>query len=659
MDESSSLHSTFTESFAFPVERAVVLTTQSISIERYVQTFVRDSAGRLIESVTNNQTVNLEPGDYLVELGLPFKVFLQFEGAVEISLEDGSTTITFPSPIELAIGARSTHKKPRRTVTTTGDPVDLMRAVSTFGDALKTLSPERSFPTLRGYPPLLEVDSAGPATPEHHPQRDLWIELPPTLGDVIAVAPLAYYLGAGVRAGDSPALVSDDGWHYSIGGDQPLPTAASQLLKQVFLLDCVVRTAGLYPVPLHHRTELERRVSIAPDELYHLTPNERLRSYLEFDYTDFEGLIPRWSSVAVLAPGTKAIRMLPHLVKDLALITVTSDSSWPAIDGSFREYATRWGSPTSEVGTECGTIASETSPMEWVGVGDGIAPGCTKAIEAAYRNRLAAPERDGDVRMDIVINDTEFDTEGEYLVDEYTDTDEFPIEVNTHRQISKSELEALFKTPIDFLHYIGHCGLDGFECHDGFLDASELTANRVTFFLLNSCHSIHQGYHLINSGSVGGIGTFGQIMDSSAAWLGMTLGKLLSRGYSFSAAIDIVRDDSLSSNQYLVIGAGSSTVRTPRAIPSLLSIEAESRRLTRTKITYYPTDFGESGTLVKPFINGMDEYGLAPGELELTISYEELREFLSLESTPVRLNEELQWSDEVADLPLSESMQPD
>jgi hypothetical protein len=40
----------------------------------------------------------------------------------------------------------------------TTDAEDVMMAILTFRSALKTTSPERSFPTLRGHPPAIELN---------------------------------------------------------------------------------------------------------------------------------------------------------------------------------------------------------------------------------------------------------------------------------------------------------------------------------------------------------------------------------------------------------------------------------------------------------------------------------------------------------------------
>jgi len=68
----------------------------------------------------------------------------------------GTTRIDLDAPAEVTLGFRSLHQVPAGTIETPTDPESLMDAVSLLGSALQTTSPERSFPPLRGHPPLIE-----------------------------------------------------------------------------------------------------------------------------------------------------------------------------------------------------------------------------------------------------------------------------------------------------------------------------------------------------------------------------------------------------------------------------------------------------------------------------------------------------------------------
>jgi len=80
----------------------------------------------------------------------------------------------------------------------------MMEAVSALPSALKTTSPERTWPTLRGHPPLLELgdrleipDAIDP------PDGEISLTVPREYASVYQAAPLAFFLGATIRPGPS------------------------------------------------------------------------------------------------------------------------------------------------------------------------------------------------------------------------------------------------------------------------------------------------------------------------------------------------------------------------------------------------------------------------------------------------------------------------
>src|SRR5699024_3463049 len=154
------------------------------------------------------------------------------------------TTIEFGDETEIVVGARSHHSRPATTLTTPADPERMMRAVSTFGSALKTFSPERSYPTLRGHPPAVELGDELDLNGLTPPETGVTIEVPSTYRSVFVVAPLAYYLGARVRPSETPRVRTETGFTHSLDGALGFERSVERTLKQVFFVDCLVRTDG-------------------------------------------------------------------------------------------------------------------------------------------------------------------------------------------------------------------------------------------------------------------------------------------------------------------------------------------------------------------------------------------------------------------------------
>jgi hypothetical protein len=227
--------------------------------------------------------------------------------------------MSFEEPAEMVLGARSYHSQPAATITTTENPRDVMQAVSAMGSALKTTSPERSFPTLRGHPPAIELgDELRIPDGLDAPDTGIRIEVPPVREAVYVVAPLAYYLGAEVVPGDQPRLVTDDGFEHRLAPD--FEESVERVLKQTFFLDCIVWTEGRYPVELHERTAIDNDLDLEPAALYHRSSAERLAAYLSVRFETVQEHLPTWKLTTHVAPEPENVEILPFLIDDLAIV---------------------------------------------------------------------------------------------------------------------------------------------------------------------------------------------------------------------------------------------------------------------------------------------------------------------------------------------------
>ena len=656
-DESVVPESADPDRFRFPVDVAVAVHAATVTVPTVVQTYVRDASGEMVAEVEQRSQTSLGPSTYDVEVCAPMKVYLRVDGPLTVGAGPLGVQIDLDERRRLVVGARSHHEQPAATVTTTEDPRDVMRALSTFGSALKTTSPERSYPTLRGHPPLVELgDSLDIPTGLEPPDTGIEIVLPPDLGDVYAATPLAYYLGARIVPGDCPRLVAESGVDRSL--ERPtIEHGVREALEHVFLLDCLVRTEGYYTVDLHERRVAEERADVDIDfaRLYDLPPAERLAAYLEIPHAEVADLVPDWGFTTHVAPVPEHVEMLPFLADDLATVRTPQAEPAPAptsqaaaTDAFFRSAdggaVTRGaaGSDTSYVRPE------STDALEQVWVGDGTPLCATKALPEAYHNRLARSAVEGDIDITVVCNDPSMTAESAVVDETYGAGVDLPFEVTVHEDLTRAELRAAFAEG-DFLHYVGHIDDQGFACTDGPLDAGTLDSVGVDAFLLNACTSFEQGAELVRAGAVAGIVTLNDVVNDEAVGMGRLLARLLNHGFPLTGALDVAGDVRPIGNQYTVVGDGTLTLARTEGSPPNSPIVADIDE-SSYEVDYrvYPTNRVSTGGLIQPQLGEEGEHYLFSSCIDsFRVSGETLAGHLAFGTVPVLINGKLRWSDEM------------
>lgn len=644
-------------SFRFPVDDAVAAETDAITLPSVIAVYVRDGDGRMLAEVGQFSEQSFPDGSYSLELCAPMKLYVRIDGPFEIEADASRMTIALPEPTRVAIGARSKHDRPAATITTTDDPEDVMAAISAFGSALKTTSPERSYPTLRGHPPTLER-GAELSVPEglSAPETGITIEVPATLGHAYVVAPLAYYLGARVEPSEHARIHTESGFSHPFGSGDAFEREVERVLKQSFFLDCVTRTEGLYPIDLHERRAIEGSVDLDFAALYDQPPAERLESYLSVPHSAIEPHVPEWKLTSHVSTDPSSIEMLPFLVDDLAVIHTPDAETAPstgmgttAVEGFLRssgdgtrEAATATATPT---GSFVEPTASDSLEQAWVGSETPM--GASKATPQAYRNRLAREGSSGEVSITVVCNDAEMAEERDLVDDVYGSREGLPFEVTRHHDLTREELRAVLATDVDFLHYIGHIEPDGFECADGRLDARELDSVGVDAFLLNGCRSYDQGMALIDGGAIGGIVTLADVVNVGAVEVGSTLARLLDNGFPLRAALDIAKGENVIGEQYIVVGDGGMTVvQATGGTPCVCNLQRESGSFEVT-IRAYPTTSDGMGSMINPY-SANNQYYLNSGAIDtFQMNEAELTRFFGSITTPILISGKLHWSDEI------------
>lgn len=636
-----------------PVDAAVRFQTEALELPSVVPVYVRDDAGRTVAEVTHLDEVSLPAGTYTLDLGTQVKSYLAVEGALEVSADLERTRVAFDGATAVSLGARSSHERPATTVTTTSDPEEMMRAVETFGSALKTLGPERSYPTLRGHPPAVEL-GAEPEVPDdlHPPDSGVTIHLPRTLAAVYAAAPLAYYLGASVRPGATPRVTTTTGYEYDLDTGLGFEREVARTLKRCFLLDCVVRSEGTGPA-IHERPAVEAAADVDLGALYEATPPERVAAYLSVSHDAVAEYVPEWRLVTHVDPTPTAVEGLPFVVDDLAVVRTRDRASSPSpgvpaeLDREFTrdDVVTRSAADDGAVDPPEFVEPSADDSLEQAWLGDSVPIGASKLSTDAFQNRLDRDPTDGDISINVVENDPRMSEERDLVDAVYGDRDDLSMDVTVLEDLTTEELAAVLRADADFFHYIGHTDRDGFRCSDGKLDVGTMDAVGVDTFLLNACNSYHQGQALVENGAIGGIVTLNEIVNSAAVEVGELVARLLNAGFPLRAALTIAREESYVGAQYIVVGDGGVTVAQPASgAPNMVDV-VEIGDSYEVEMQTFATDDHGLGTVITPYISDNDEYYINSGTIDsFEVSPSELHQFLQLEEIPVRFEGDLCWS---------------
>ncbi|MFC5366962.1 hypothetical protein [Salinirubrum litoreum] len=678
--------------FEMPVDTAVGVETDSLTVPWSPETYVfRD--GHVVAETQYDETRHFATGPLTLQVNSgPTVLYLHAPAGVRIVGERAHVRYEFDDPV-VTVGVRSYHDDPAGTVTTTSDPTDLCRAVSRLGSALKTTGPERSFPTLRGHPPLLELGSSFAVSGSVEPlDTGVSIEVPADPEYVFPVGSLAFYTGATVVPGGDPRLYADgESWSLSEGGrlanrvdvagsgdrsadgrgssGSTFERVVAEVLKHVFVLDCVTRTYGYYPVETRERAAVESRTAVDFASLYDASLAERVAAYLSVPFESVTPSRPVWRMTADLEPRVEHVELLPYTARNLATVRcpdpdpVVSDAEESAAVSSFF----RAGDPADDERRPVGSLPAtddevrlpDTSAREHVWAGEGVPQNASLLTRPSFRRALQhEPKSEAAAVVDVVCNDHRMASEGDSWPGSDAGTDD-RLDVQTHYDLSVAELEALFRQDTDFLHYVGHVDTDGFRCADGHFDARTLERTGVESFLLNACRSYTQGRALIERGSVGGLVTLSRVGNESASRIGRLFARLLGTGYTLSATTSIARIAEASGRRYVGLGVQDFEVVTNVGGHQLFNVVervdgAESAGEAAYDLTVhsYPVSRNGLGTVGRTLVGAdsdSERFLVPPGGETCRVSRTELLEYLELDTTPVLLDGRLYWSDELDD----------
>jgi hypothetical protein len=537
-----------------------------------------------------------------------------------------------------------------------------MTAVSSLSSALKTTSCERSYPTLRGHPPLFERGDTL-QIPDHvePPETGVRIVVPPEYRYIYTVSSLAFYLGADVVAGDVPRIETTSGFVRDLASRRWFEDEVSCILRQVFFLDCVVRTEGIYQMELRERQDVEQYVPFDVAEMYDKPLREQLEAYLQIPYEVVSEHVPKWTLTAHIPSSPEGIAPTPFVVNELGIVREPRGTriSRPRIPAArYSRSPSDMGSETAQPLVRSGSateddiefVEPETTneSIEHSWFGNHVPRGATKATTEAFMNRVTRENRSSQIDITLVCNDERMIAEHDSLDDVYGNRDELPYNIESHVRLSTDELEALLiDGDIDFLHYIGHSTPDGLECPDGDLDVRELDEIDVEVFLLNACRSYNQAIAMAECGATGGVGTLSDVVNEHAVEIGKALAHLLNLGFTLRTAVDLVREHTQIGNQYLIVGDGAADIaQSEGGAPSVCEVTPRADGLYDLAVRMYPTRELQIGSTVYPTLEKITETCLLPGPSEATgLTETELRAYLSSHGSPVKVNGEIRWND--------------
>ncbi len=598
-----------------------------------------------------------------MDFSAPVKLYWKFAGNPTISKGMDSIQVSFTEETTVQFGVRSYHKKPAGTITTTDDPEDIITAVNALSSSLKTTSCERSYPTLRGYPPRIKLGESVDLPAGIEPKNTgIDIVIPPDFSYIYGVSTLAFYLGAKIVVGDNPRITTGS-FEYDLSRGDWFEDEVAEVLKQTLFLDCIVRTEGIYQVDSYERSQVEADLPFDVAEMYDRPLPAQLESYLRIDFDTIEPYLPRWPLTAHLPSEPTSIEAIPHIVNELGVVREPRANS-TSISRNVETVKSEGVRSTARSDSSSKVSMSVVEPIrlgesiEHAWFADGIPLGASKASVESFENQLRNVERNESIDITVVCNDPEMLDEQMSLDGVYGDREDQPYSVDSYFGVSKDQLQYLLtEDGCDFLHYIGHATPTGLRCPDGELDVRRLDSVSVDVFLLNACRSFEQAEALVELGSFGGVATLGDVVNTHAIDIGQAIAHLLNLGFPLRATVELVHQYTQMGSQYLIVGDGSLDIVQPETgAPMVCHIDSTAvDDEYEIVLDLFPTKKFQLGSSVTPDLDFIDQHFIHPGGLPpFRIKQQQLNDYLTWSMYPFELEGRLHWNNTLGTVNLSE-----
>lgn len=609
----------------------------------------------------------LDAGEYVLEADAALRVAVAFSGPAVVERDD-HVTVRFEAPTTVTVGFRGRTHAPTDTITIPKTLDGVAAAITHAAAAHRTTTPDRSAWAFRRHPPrfafgdALDVpDSVVDATPD----TGVELVLPRSLRALFVAAPLAYYLGAdvAVEAGVTPRLRAPDAGvnraFDSLEGEAP------ETLARAFWLDCLVRTAasprtGATRGPADGRTRLAEHdvldtLDVDPDAAYAATPAERLAAYLEAPFERVVDDLPEWHLSMHVAPNLDHVATLPFLLDRLAFVYPPETATLERKELMERSLDDFYRGPPGPVATVemLKPKLREGRCQGWLA--DGTPIDVFKSHPAAYRNHLDyLPDSGAELSVGVVLNDRSMSGEHEAVASVYeAHAESLPMDVAFFEDLTREELAGVLADHYEFVHYIGHCEVDGLRCADGNLAVADLAETNVETFFLNACGSYYEGLDLVKRGSVAGAVTLRKVLDEQAAKVGTAFARLLVHGFPIETALRLARRRIRMGKDYAVVGDGMQTLsRTDGDAPRVAYVE---RGDGDCRVTYEQPAVDAHGGAYDLDVDAADGPRLCGNPASFAMPADELAAVFADADHPVIVDGEFYWSDEAAAL-LEESV---
>lgn len=649
------------DQFLFPTDGAYSIETSSLRLPTMVSVFVRSPSGEMVDRIRSHQSRELSAGTYHLEISTTIKIYFRIEGSITFDAGADHLEIGLDSTRTVEVGARSYHQNPAAVIETTTDPTDLMGAITAFSSSLKTTKPEMSYPTLRGHPPLLEIGDEL-SIPDVIEPKDtgIAVEVPPQPRMIFPVASLAYYLGADIRPGEPPRIVTDDGFSYPLVTERWFEDEVAMVLKQILLLDSVVRTEGIFGNDLYERTMVEHHLEESLEVLYEQPLKDRLKEYLRVDFDAIKDAVPRWVMTAYVPPTAEGAETLPYLANELAVIR---NPRGTRLDAS--EARSNLGVPTGpdraflNDGNRVRLLVRPElfdDSVEHVWFGDHVPIGATKGTIEAFEKKLSRSSKGPTLTIAVVSNDSGLVQEPDVLEETYRGRGDLDYEIDTYVQTTTAELRKILETPYDFLHYIGETSTTGIHATDGTINVNNIDDVAVEAFFVDADYSFEEALALAKNGAIGGIGTVGTVNQDRALQVGRAIARLLNVGFSIRGAIDIIREELDVGDQYIVLGDGSVDITQSEAGHTFI-VDVIDRDTGEYSVALEASPAGifRVGSSYSPHFKDSDLDFLAPGmtNIRYTMTKQELDDVMTWGYGPLRINGKLHWNNFTLDSKLN------
>lgn len=677
--------------FSFPVNKTCTIDTDELRFDQPYSVTVHDETGRTEANFDVGERAALDDRTQFVGLSGPIKLYCRIDtaGIIDIGLTSVRIELAHEATIEL--GARSLHDRPVGTITTPPDVESMATALSALPSALKTTSPERTWPTLRGHPPLIELGetldipaavtrsdigtgaatdpgtSTGTLDVRSAASGEITITVPPQYLSVFQAAPLAFFLGATICPGSNPAVETPQ-FDYSLPDGDGFGDEIADLLKRFFFLDCLTRTEGIFQYDLLERSLVEPTLPFDLAETYDEPLVERLERYLEVPFERIESHAPRWPLTAHVPPEPESIELLPFVVNELGIVRASSGQT-PAVapqtgpsnaqfvrstSGSHsRSPSPPPSSPPDESAFVVPDVTDESVEHAWFG--NNVPQNASKATIEAYRNQLDHNTRSESIEILLVCNDACMIEEHDLLDEAYGTREELPFEIHSEFGVDTDRLAALLTDGgYDFVHYIGHATEDGLRCPDANLDVRTLDSVDVGVFFLNACRSYQQGLALIRRGAFGGVSTYGDVANEDAVETGETMARLLNRGFPLRGALEIARQNTSLGEQYLIVGDGSVDIaQSDGGAPLIIELERHADAELDFAVASYSTKEYKLGTATASNLPAVADRHLSPSETSFSrVTEHSLQEYLTWTEPPILIDGKLYWNTGIGSFPI-------